>query len=110
MPFNYAIVYTGLFSDSICTVPLAYINECPVMPAYARGYNVSCPTTTTSLYTLGAQVTTVYSLSTITYGDGGQGQACQIYPYTSGFQGDALFSVGAEIPASSFVAATQSHD
>ena len=91
--------------------PVAYNPWGCSSPQYAMSTTITtgatCPASETGVYSLGAQVTTVYSMQFAYYDAGTAVNTCKPQAPVSGY---SYFTVGAEIPASSFVAATQSHD
>lgn len=98
--------YASLFSDSNCTVPIGTASNTPVCgavpppPAYISVVNPtsdSCTPAGSRLYRRGSQYAgTVYFRST--------GTPCQVYP-ASALVNLNLFSLGEEVPLTSFVEA-----
>lgn len=91
-----------LYGDASCMTAIVMTPTGCTAPTYAIGNDTtSCGTGGAHVYKLGgaASPTTVYAKA--------QGQCFSAGPAAMGFN---FFSVGAEIPASSFVSATAGHD
>ena len=94
-----------IYSDAMCTTPLLSVATGCTPPAYAQTMlaEASCSTTVggTHVYAVGASTSpsALYVQA---------GSSC--YSAGPGATGFSYFSVGAEVPATSFVEATQGHD
>jgi hypothetical protein len=93
---------TSVYADSQCTTAIVMGPAGCTAPSYAIGMdNTTCGTGGAHVYKIGAAAapTTVYASA--------QGQCFSAGPAATGY---SYYSVGAEIPASSFVSANVGHD
>lgn len=87
------------FANSGCSTPLAYTSVGCAVPTYAYSEVASCGTASFTFFNAGSSFTgTVYS---------GTPSACSVNTSTAGF---ALYSVGTELPPSTFAQATLTTD
>ncbi len=91
-------MFNGYFSDAACTQPVAawLTNICGSMPSYAATYDMSTCPQQEHLFSLGGQV----QLAMAYLSSGGQ---C----FAIGTTNYIFYSLGAEVPPSSFEAATE---
>lgn len=95
---NTGAVVTNLFSDSLCTKPIASQTACNT-PTYATQTSTTCPMLVT-VYSLGGQATIT---SSIVYEQ--EGQAC-LGKSTSNYPNTTFWSVEQTVEPSSFVQGT----
>lgn len=93
----------GYFSDSTCKTAVAAVSSTCAAPAYAAK-----ATPSTCGGAAGIQIYTIGAAVTLTALYGQSGSSCyNVGTLPTGF---TFYSVGAEVPATSFVAATAGHD